>query len=595
MDTGRRRAARAVALILGAAVVLGLTVVSAAASITYHGTLHVLSAGGHRLYILERPGAHELTLHPRANVAGTLDALAGEDVALTGARHGNDVTVSGARATVARTATATATGQPASMKLAVLAVNFTDDRSQQYTTAQIRGFVFNNAKSAAHYWSESTGGRVSITGDVFGWYRLNISTADACNQLLAVMEQAKAAAAAAGINLGGYDHFQMWMPWSVTCGPWSGLGEVGNTNAGVQGTRTWIKSPPFWVGLEWAWPAHELGHNLYLNHSNAMNCGTVTLRVDWSNSCSLIEYGDPFDVMGAAWTNGGRTLTSLHRMQYGAVTPLVVTKPGTYTLAAAGAPNPGQTQAMQIDRGDGTALWLELRAPYGTFDTFAGSDPVAQGVSFRVTGVDGAGNLVSYLLDMTPTPTNNDFTDSSLRAGRSFTDPLTQRTITVNAVSATGATITVGVLPVRASVDSGVLNVVAGPGVNDIITAIRIASTGRYTVTDTANKIAPGNGCTAVTANQVSCAGATSIVVKGGDGNDTITVNAGTQNATLIGGGGNDTLNGGPEPDVFNGGGGDDTINSKDGRAENVVCKAGNDKVVADVNDILKDCETVTH
>jgi Ca2+-binding RTX toxin-like protein len=288
-------------------------------------------------------------------------------------------------------------------------------------------------------------------------------------------------------------------------------------------------------------------------------------------------------------------LSSLHRSQYGAATALVVTKPGTYTIAPAEATNPAQTQAIQSNRGDGTALWLEVRAPFGTFDTFEAGDPVTLGVTFRLIAVDERGNLLSWLLDMSPNNTTvNNFTDSSLRAGKSFTDPLTQQTFTVNSAGATGATITVGAAPVQASVTNGVLNVVAAAGINDVISVMRNNATGKYTVTDTQNRIAGSSGCTPMSTNQVTCTGATSLVVNGGDGNDTITADAGTQKSKLVGGAGNDTLMGGAGVDTFNGGGGNDKITSKDGKAEKVVCKAGNDTVVADPNDKLKDCETVT-
>src|SRR5690349_3045417 len=348
------RTARAVALGLATVTIVGLTIVNAGASNTYRGTLRVFDTDRQHLYVVEQPGAPEIALKASPKLAPTLDALAGADVAVTGARHGNSITVSGAQATTARTGAASAGGQPASMKLAVIAVNFTDDHTQQYTTAQLRSFVFTGTKSAAKYWNESTGGRVSITGDVFGWYTVDWRTADACNQIVTLIDKAKARATAAGANLSAYDHFMVWTPWSETCGEWSGVSEMGNTNAGTQGTRTWIKAPPYWVGLEWAWPAHELGHNMYLNHSSKLWCGAATLELEPFTNCrhdvQNDEYGDPFDVMGGAWVNGGRDLTSLHRAQYGASTATVVTKPGTYSIAPAEGAASSTPQALQINR-----------------------------------------------------------------------------------------------------------------------------------------------------------------------------------------------------------------------------------------------------
>ena len=71
------------------------------------------------------------------------------------------------------------------------------------------------------------------------------------------------------------------------------------------------------------------------------------------------------------------------------------------------------------------------------------------------------------------------------------------------------------------------------------------------------------------------------VTIKGGDGNDTIncgpeadavdggngndTINGGDGNDNLAGGNGNDTLNGGNGNDILNGGAGDDTLNGDDG------------------------------
>jgi Ca2+-binding RTX toxin-like protein len=213
---------------------------------------------------------------------------------------------------------------------------------------------------------------------------------------------------------------------------------------------------------------------------------------------------------------------------------------------------------------------------------------------------------VSHLLDMSP---DGNFANAVLTAGRSFTDPVAGGvTITVNAISATGATITIGA-PMTAAVSNGVLQVTAGSRVNDNVSIVRSVS-GRYTVSNSAGPVSPGAGRTALTPKQVSCTGASSVAVNTKGGDDSVSVNGGSQAvvvkggagddtleqvgsgpAKLNGGGGNDILRGGSGKDTFIGGPGNDTVASRDGRAEPVKCKAGADRVTADPSDVLTACE----
>ncbi len=62
----------------------------------------------------------------------------------------------------------------------------------------------------------------------------------------------------------------------------------------------------------------------------------------------------------------------------------------------------------------------------------------------------------------------------------------------------------------------------------------------------------------------------------------------------LAGRAGADTLRGGPDDDTMFGEAGDDRILARDGRADDVNCGSGRDKVVADHRDrITKSCEII--
>jgi hypothetical protein len=313
--------------------------------------------------------------------------------------------------------------------------------------------------------------------------------------------------------------------------------------------------------------------------------------------------------MGQGWANPGDA-TGLHKAALGVVTPVVASDAGTYTLAPDEQPNPGQTQVLEVPRGDGSIFVLDYRRPYGTFDDYAPTDPVVNGVSVRLLRYDYAHLWVSDLLDMTP---DGNFDDSSLRAGKTFGDPGSGIGITVNSVSATGASVTIArdggggpsttstsststtsttsasttsttsttVAPppggpdTRVFVASHVLDVFATSG-SDAITVTRSSATGIYTVTNSSNTLTVGNGCNALTIHVASCAGANGVLVRAKDGNDRITVNAGTNHATV------------------NAGDGDDTINTENGHPDTVFCSGGDDAVVADPNDTVRGCEHVT-
>jgi hypothetical protein len=574
---------------------------SATPTMTATGTLHVRMAMHPEhmsmSYALSLEGGEELRLEPRASITDDVRALAERAVTVTGRRTAKGMTVAGVRSTTARSAALAAPG-PRNWKLAVFMVTFQNDTRQPYTAAQLQDSVLTGTRSAARYWNESTGGNVQMTGDVLGWYRLPVNS-DTCN-LADWTARAKTAATAAGRNVAQYDHFQVWFPPTPACGSWAGMGEMAGTN-------TWIQSPPGWgVDRYWAWSAHELGHNLNLNHSTTLDCGAVALKVDLAQ-CSLTEYGDPFDTMGAGWLDG-RLTKNIHKYELGVANVLETSSPGSYTLAPASPYNASLTQAIRVPRPNGGALWLEFRRPYGTFDNFSASDAAFNGVFVRLGGPDGSGRMVSSLLDMSP---DGNFDNAVLPPGHSFTDPLPGGvTIKVNSVSATGASITLSV-PMSVSVTGGTLFVSAAEGVNDTLSIVRSASTGRYVVTNSA-LIASGAGCSALTFTQVSCAGVTSVNVNVKDGDDNVSANAGSQAVTLRGasgndtleslgsgpvklngGGGNDVLRGGSGKDNFIGGPGADTIAARDGNREPVKCKAGVDKVTADMTDALVQCETV--
>jgi M6 family metalloprotease-like protein len=318
-------------------------------------------------------------------------------------------------------------------RIAVVLFNFSNNTTQPYTPAFAAGVAFTNAQSVAAYYTETSWGQLTLTGDVFGWYTIPDSSAatPAC-QYSTWATSANAQAAAAGVNLSTYDHVVYAFPSAPGCG-WSGLANMPGRNSWLNGTSA--------MGLRVM--AHELGHNFGTHHSSTLNCtvGGVRVSIAATSACTPVEYGDPFSVMGAA---SQYHHTNVSRGNFGwlqAANTQTVTTAGDYTLRSIGAYNPTGVQVLRVLRATNSYLTLEFRQPYGTFDTFSAGAPVVNGVSVRIAAGYST-RTQSQLIDATPATSS--FTDAPLLVGGTITDPVSGVSITTLSVSASGATVRIG-------------------------------------------------------------------------------------------------------------------------------------------------------
>ncbi len=211
---------------------------------------------------------------------------------------------------------------------------------------------------------------------------------------------ARSAATAAGYNLGAYA-FDLVCFGAVPGYGWAGLGYVGAPGS-------WIRAS-FDAGAGVI--AHELGHNLGLNHANFWDTGGASVV----GAGTSVEYGDSFDTMGNA-TGGRRHFNARYKNFLDWLPSSQVrnaTTNGTYRVFAMDSTNgPAAVRALTVRRNSRTNYWVEARQKWPT------SRWLEAGVGIRWAQT---GNAASLLLD--PTPGSPDGkNDAALVLGRTFSD-----------------------------------------------------------------------------------------------------------------------------------------------------------------------------
>ena len=99
------------------------------------------------------------------------DVPPGATVRVSGARQGNTVHVADGSTDVTSGPTTTlAAGS--TKRVAVVLLNFSNNPTQPFTPAFAAGVAFNNANSVAAFYNSSSAGKLTLTGDVLGWYTI---------------------------------------------------------------------------------------------------------------------------------------------------------------------------------------------------------------------------------------------------------------------------------------------------------------------------------------------------------------------------------------------------------------------------------------
>lgn len=302
------------------------------------------------------------------------------------------------------------------------------------------------------FWNEQTGGRISFTVAASrDWFYASSSCEDVANLWSEV-----AAAVGFDRSTGSRKNLLLYLPSSgYTPNCYAGLAQVtlspdANGYAYVRGAQTSLI-------------AHELGHNLGLGHTDALQCEYRTDAAyasgSFGSSCAVRGYGDWYDVMGVSWEWMG-SVNAQHATFLGAMGAgdrLDVTGSVRTSLL----PMSGLTGRRTLRLVDGgQTYWVEFRPPTGR-DSFlkpgGNRQGLQSGVLLRRSNPDTYARNGSLLLDGTPGARSSWGTDwqETLPVGRTITLAGGRTTITVDSVETSTAVVSVvvdGVPPPTAPV-----------------------------------------------------------------------------------------------------------------------------------------------
>src|SRR5438552_4264880 len=318
-------------------------------------------------------------------------------------------------------------------KVAVLLVTFPAFTIPSNVTPQnvYDMFFSTTGPSLDGYWREASYGQTSATGNVFGWYTLDLSYAN-CLALDSLRDAAIAAAANAGVPIQNYSRIFIVTP-DFGCG-WTGVaGGLCKTLSSPNGSfvastsyldASWQRSQIEGAGNA----AHEGGHNFGLGHAQLRTFATEPLGPLGATG-TLTEYGDPFSDMSCS--NIGHYAAPHEAEMLGwmpAANYQTVQTGGSYTIAPSELSSAGP-QALKIQRGTGNAgyyLWVEYRQVIG-YDSL---------LTFLVP----AGALIHYEDSTTGSHTQllNFPSDTALMPGASWSDPSSALSLSVVRATSTG-------------------------------------------------------------------------------------------------------------------------------------------------------------
>ena len=317
------------------------------------------------------------------------------------------------------------------------------------SATNITSLISGTGQSQRHMYQEASFGIQDLQADILGPYELpvaNCLTIACCGPS---SDQTGNGDTVASIIAGlpqKYDHY-FWVygkiPSGADCGTW---GDEGSPNKpAVYSSYSFHQL----VGY-----AQEIGHNFGMTHEPTMTCTGMATFLDDSTQCTHVEYGSTLSYMGS----GSHHPSAYHKYAQGWIGGCNVVKAagsGTFTLVPqelpcdgvqllqVPAPKPRPAPAKGDRQGTGPMLsnyYLEMRGPYGFDSNLKPQVTISIGAGLPTTNTFAPYN---YLLDMTP-EARADLTNAGLMTvGQTYMDPGGGLTITLMAIDASSATVSI--------------------------------------------------------------------------------------------------------------------------------------------------------
>ncbi|HWQ53325.1 MAG TPA: NEW3 domain-containing protein [Bryobacteraceae bacterium] len=400
----------------------------------------------HRAVVRMRSGRQTLDIRFANHEPEELKS--GDWLEVAGVRAGN--VVAATEGTVQAVTNCSTVGE---QKSVVLLVTFPGVAPPALTQQGVWDIFFGaSGRSLSNFWREASYGKTWASGDVFGWFTLD--AAYTCDQYYQ-MREAAIRAADPSVDFSQYNRVFLVFPPQGGCS-WAGIANVGCTtlttaDGSYPASSAWLVANYMTTrdqGVKLV--THEAGHGLTLGHAASRDFDTQALGPVGTTG-TLSEYGDVFNSMGS-WNLGHYSAPHKLMLNWltGAANVRTVESSGSFTLQPMSA-SPAGAQALKIRRGTGNNawLWVEYRQPQGSYDSAIGSQAFSGAL---IHYDDGTAGSKTHLLDLTPE--TDSWSDPALSAGKTWVDPYSNVSITVESATPTalGVRVEYGATPcVRAN------------------------------------------------------------------------------------------------------------------------------------------------